>query len=73
MNRYIHISFLVLAPAQCSEGMRHFIQALLVAYAEPQLNATEPATEMPVNSDDESPPWYHDFVHPRRCIAVETI
>ena len=55
-----------LAPSQCSADMRHFIQALLVAYAEPRLNTTEPATAIRATASGASLAWYQHLVHPRR-------
>ena len=65
---HLYRTCLFLAPSQCSADMRHFIQALLVACAEPRLNTTEPAMAMQVRQ-----PWYEHLVHPRRCSSRETL
>ena len=55
-------------PENSSDDMRHLIQALLVAYAQPKLNLTiDHTTDTQLKSNIDHPNWYRHLTHPRLC------
>jgi hypothetical protein len=57
---------LFLVPENGSDDMRHLIQALLIAYAEPKLNIT-----IQNHNDDSNRYWYQHLTHPRLCASSQ--
>jgi len=51
--------------------MRHLIQALLIAHAEPKLNIIMNHTnDLILKSDDCNSCWYQNLIHPRLRSAI---
>jgi hypothetical protein len=59
--------FFVLVPDNTSTEMRHIVQSLLIAYAEPKLNITiqHNDTDLQWKSNFDHTYWCQHLIHPR--------
>ncbi len=68
---FYFLSLVLLVPENGSDELRHLIQALLIAYAEPKLNViNHPTVKSRLASYPNDPCWCQQLVHPRLYSSV---